>query len=70
MMGIGTNNVIKVDFSVMTPRELVDLIQRNNIFMIISSFEVAEDGTVDTIDKFSKVNIGRNRESYNANVSW
>ena len=57
MMGIGTNNVIKVDYGLITPRELVDIIEKNNIFMIISTFEVYEDGTVDTLDKFSKVGV-------------
>ena len=55
MMGIGTNNVVKVNFDMITPRELVDIIEKNNIFMIISTFEISEDGAVDTIDKFSKV---------------
>ena len=57
MMGIGTNNAIKVNFDMITPRELVDLIEKNNIFMIISTFEISEDGTVDNIDKFSKVTL-------------
>ena len=55
MMGIGTNNVIKVNFDMITPRELVDIIEKNKIFMIISTFDIAKDGTVDTLDKFSKV---------------
>lgn len=57
MMGIGTNNVIKVNFDIITPRELVDIIEKNKIFMIISTFKIANDGTVDTLDKFSKVII-------------
>jgi glutamate/tyrosine decarboxylase-like PLP-dependent enzyme len=55
MMGIGTNNVVKVNFDMITPKELVDIIEKNHIFMIISTFDISEDGTVDTIDKFSKV---------------
>lgn len=55
MMGIGTNNVVKVNFDMITPKELVDIIEKNHIFMIISTFDITEDGTVDTIDKFSKI---------------
>ena len=55
-MGLGTDNVIKIDYETTTPRQFEDIVVQNNIFMINSTFGTTSEGTVESVEKFSKVN--------------
>ena len=56
MMGLGTDNVIKIDYETTTPRQFEDIVVQNNIFMINSTFGTTSEGTIESVEKFSKVN--------------
>ena len=56
MMGMGTDNVIKIDFEKTTPEEFEEIVVNNNVFMINSTFGTTSEGTIESVDKFSAVN--------------
>ena len=55
MMGMGTDNVIKIDFEKTTPQEFEEIVVNNNVFMINSTFGTTCEGTIETVDKFSNI---------------
>ena len=56
MMGMGTDNVIKIDFEKTTPQEFEDIVVKNNVFMINSTSGTTSEGTIESVEKFSGVN--------------
>ena len=54
-MGMGTDNVIKIDFDTTTPEEFEEIVVRNNVFMINSTMGTTSEGIMESVDKFSKV---------------
>ena len=57
MMGMGTDNVIKIDFEKTTPEEFEEIVVNNNVFMINSTFGTTSEGTIESVDKFSAVKL-------------
>ena len=55
IMGMGTDNVIKIDFDTTTPEEFEEIVVRNNVFMINSTMGTTSEGIMESVDKFSKV---------------
>lgn len=53
MMGMGTNNVIKIDYDTVTESEMEKIITENNIFMINSTFGTTSEGILESLDKFN-----------------
>ena len=53
MMGMGTDNVIKIDFEKTTPQEFEDIVVKNNVFMINSTSGTTSEGTIESVEKFS-----------------
>ena len=56
MMGMGTDNVIKIDFEKTTPAEFEEIVVNNSVFMINSTCGTTSEGTIESVDKFSEVN--------------
>ena len=54
-MGMGTDNVIKIDFDTTTPEEFEEIVVRNNVFMINSTMGTTSEGIMESVEKFSKV---------------
>ena len=57
MMGIGVDNVIKIDFDETTPRQLDTILKNNDVIMINSTFGTTSEGKMENLDKFAKVNL-------------
>jgi hypothetical protein len=55
MMGMGTDNVIKIDFEKTTPAEFEEIVVNNSVFMINSTCGTTSEGTIESVDKFSEV---------------
>lgn len=55
MTGIGTNNVIKLDYHNLTEKELEQVIIDNNVFFINSTFGTTCEGMMENLDRFTDI---------------
>ena len=69
MMGLGTENLIKVDYDKTTLDEVEDIFQHNNVLLIVSTFGTTSHGILENVDKFHSL-LRYFIVYYRTNSSW